>query len=73
MRPPSELGITTGSPFSITATQLFVVPRSMPITLPIMITSTENLRIHIVFILPAPSIKGKHKIKHLLLVNIFPT
>jgi hypothetical protein len=27
------LGITTGSPPSITATQLFVVPRSIPMTL----------------------------------------
>src|SRR4029079_8079154 len=31
--PPSEFGITTGSPPSITATTEFVVPRSMPITL----------------------------------------
>src|SRR5204862_401882 len=30
---PSEFGITTGSPPSMTATQLLVVPRSMPITL----------------------------------------
>src|SRR5262249_12313756 len=29
---PSALGMTTGSPPSITATQLFVVPRSMPMT-----------------------------------------
>src|SRR5262249_30014563 len=33
VRLPSELGITTGSPPSITATQLLVVPRSMPMTL----------------------------------------
>ena len=33
MRPPSALGMTTGSPPSITATQLKVVPRSIPITL----------------------------------------
>src|SRR5262249_53588560 len=32
VRLPSALGMTTGSPPSITATQLFVVPRSMPIT-----------------------------------------
>src|SRR6478609_5761886 len=32
VRPPSELGITTGSPPSITATTEFVVPRSIPIT-----------------------------------------
>src|ERR1700730_1704918 len=32
VRLPSEFGITTGSPPSITATQLFVVPRSMPLT-----------------------------------------
>ncbi len=33
--PPSELGITTGSPPSMTATTELVVPRSIPITLPI--------------------------------------
>ncbi len=33
VRLPSELGITIGSPPSITATQLLVVPRSMPMTL----------------------------------------
>src|SRR4051812_209290 len=33
VRLPSELGMTTGSPPSMTATQLLVVPRSMPITL----------------------------------------
>src|SRR5205807_5403621 len=33
VRLPSELGITTGSPPSITTTQLLVVPRSMPMTL----------------------------------------
>src|SRR5437867_6715091 len=32
-RAPSALGITTGSPPSITATTELVVPRSMPITL----------------------------------------
>src|SRR4051812_15385765 len=32
VRAPSLLGITTGSPPSITETQLLVVPRSMPIT-----------------------------------------
>jgi len=30
VRPPSALGMTTGSPPSITATTEFVVPRSMP-------------------------------------------
>src|SRR3954453_4568767 len=34
VRLPSELGITTGSPPSITATQELVVPRSIPMTLP---------------------------------------
>src|SRR5215208_3578116 len=33
VRPPSALGITTGSPPSITDTTEFVVPRSIPITL----------------------------------------
>ena len=33
VRLPSALGITTGSPPSITATQRLVVPRSMPMTL----------------------------------------
>src|SRR5213082_2685478 len=32
-RPPSALGMTTGSPPSITATTELVVPRSIPITL----------------------------------------
>jgi hypothetical protein len=32
IRPPSAFAMTTGSPASITATTLFVVPRSMPIT-----------------------------------------
>ena len=34
VRDPSLLGITTASPCSITATQLLVVPRSMPMTFP---------------------------------------
>ena len=37
VRDPSLFGITTTSPPSITATQLFVVPRSMPMTLPIVL------------------------------------
>ena len=32
VREPSELGITTALPPSIVATQLFVVPKSIPIT-----------------------------------------
>ena len=35
VRPPSELEITMGCPPSKTATQLFVVPKSMPMTFPI--------------------------------------
>ena len=35
--PPSGLVITVGSPPSITATQEFVVPKSIPIIFPIMI------------------------------------
>ncbi len=31
MRPPSRLGMTTGSPASMTAMHEFVVPRSIPI------------------------------------------
>ncbi len=34
VRLPSEFGMTTGSPPSMTATHEFVVPRSIPITLP---------------------------------------
>src|SRR5689334_21100554 len=37
VRRPSSLAITTGSFASITATQLFVVPRSMPIIFPIFL------------------------------------
>jgi hypothetical protein len=33
---PSELGITTGLPASNVATQLFVVPKSIPITGPVI-------------------------------------
>jgi hypothetical protein len=36
---PSALGMTTGSPPSNTDTHEFVVPRSIPITLPMFITS----------------------------------
>src|SRR6266536_1833134 len=36
VRDPSELGMTTASPPSITATHEFVVPRSIPITLPMV-------------------------------------
>src|ERR1700744_3647892 len=36
VRPPSAFSITVGSPPSSTAMQLFVVPRSMPIVLPIV-------------------------------------
>ena len=39
VRLPSALGMTTASPPSMTATQLFVVPKSIPITLDIMIAS----------------------------------
>ena len=42
VRPPSELGMTTGSPPSSTATQLFVVPKSMPITLLMKNASKSN-------------------------------
>src|ERR1700749_3721067 len=35
VRPPSAFSITVGSPPSSTAIQLLVVPRSMPIVLPI--------------------------------------
>src|SRR5688572_22066550 len=38
-RLPSWLGMTVGSPPSITATTEFVVPRSMPITLAMVIPS----------------------------------
>ena len=40
--PPSAFGITTESPPTMTATQEFVVPRSMPIVFPISITSLSN-------------------------------
>src|SRR5699024_7989408 len=39
VRAPSALAMTTGSPPSITATQLFVVPRSMPMILLIVYLS----------------------------------
>jgi hypothetical protein len=39
VRLPSALAMTTGSPASIMATHEFVVPRSIPITLPISTSS----------------------------------
>ena len=39
VRPPSAFGITVGSPPSITAMHEFVVPRSMPITFAIVLSS----------------------------------
>src|SRR5580765_6035718 len=36
VRPPSAEAMTVGSPPSMTATTLFVVPRSMPMILPIV-------------------------------------
>src|SRR6202023_1373898 len=39
VRPPSSLAMTLGSPPSMTATTEFVVPRSMPIVLPTLVTS----------------------------------
>src|SRR5687767_9574476 len=38
-RPPSALGMTTGSPPSITATTEFVVPRSIPMIFSAIVTS----------------------------------
>src|SRR5437899_10522490 len=43
VRLPSELGIPTGSPPSMTATQLLVVPRSMPMTLGISGRSPRSI------------------------------
>src|SRR5215211_341324 len=42
VRPPSRLGITVGSPPSSTAMQELVVPRSIPIVLPIFSTSSGS-------------------------------
>src|SRR5512137_1979447 len=44
VRDPSLLGITTASPCSITATQLLVVPRSIPMTLPNPLPSRPVVR-----------------------------
>ena len=44
VREPSALGMTTGSPPSITATTEFVVPRSIPITLAIPVVLALSLR-----------------------------
>jgi len=43
VRPPSEFWMTTGSPFSMTATHEFVVPRSIPIIFPIVFLSSSIL------------------------------
>ena len=42
VRLPSELGMTTGSPPSMTATHELVVPRSIPITLGIVTFSSAG-------------------------------
>ena len=39
VRPPSEFGMTVGSPPSMTATTELVVPRSIPMILPIFVSS----------------------------------
>ncbi len=41
VRPPSAFSITVGSPPSRTAMQLLVVPRSMPIVLPMGVVSFD--------------------------------
>src|SRR5258708_23225784 len=46
VRAPSAFGMTTGSPPSITATQLLVVPRSMPMTLPTLGASSTYIPFH---------------------------
>ena len=43
VRAPSELGITTGSLPSITATHEFVVPKSIPIIFPMIIAQNYGL------------------------------
>ena len=58
VRPPSELGMISGSPPSSTATQLFVVPKSMPITLPIKTASKTEFFHRILFFRPRPLIFG---------------
>ena len=57
---PSALAITTGSPFSIVATQLFVVPKSIPITL--LIFSSPNYKIGI----PPSSSSSSSSLKSIL-------
>src|SRR3990172_1640919 len=47
---PSLLGMTTASPPSITATQEFVVPRSIPITLPMMLPTRSWLAVALRFV-----------------------
>src|SRR5208282_6577822 len=42
VRPPSGLVITVGSPPSITATTEFVVPRSIPMILPITLAPSSG-------------------------------
>src|SRR5687767_3426402 len=44
VRPPSALGITTGSPPSMTATTELVVPRSIPMTLSAIASSSGEVK-----------------------------
>src|SRR5215218_5154146 len=59
VRPPSEFSMTVGSPPSSTAMQEFVVPRSMPIVLPmwrgLLLRSLGNLRPSVVDLRPMPA------------------
>ena len=50
--PPSGLGITVGSPPSITATQELVVPKSIPITLLIFFSLKLNYNFIVAKIMP---------------------
>ncbi|MNT92266.1 hypothetical protein D3C72_2335190 [compost metagenome] len=45
VRAPSAFSITSGLPFSTTATQELVVPRSIPIILPIVLNPFDLISI----------------------------
>src|SRR5919107_396222 len=49
VRPPSAEAMTVGSPPSITATTLFVVPRSMPMILPMRCVSPVSFAVELGF------------------------
>ena len=63
VRAPSALGMTTGSPPSITATQLLVVPRSIPMIL--LIIKAPLSKLGVISVYGVTALGGKRDGSHL--------